>query len=147
MSRPASGGTTTPYRYLEHTADAGIEATGATLEAAFASAADGLAGWLCNRASVGERESRPFDLSAADLESLLVDWLNEVNFAFEVDRFAFRRFRVDELTATSLKATGYGEPLNPDRHHPGEQVKSVTYHGVKVERSPEGWLARVFLDI
>ena len=176
MSRPASGGTTTPYRYLEHTADAGIEATGATLEAAFASAADGLAGWLCNRASVGERESRPFDLSAADLESLLVDWLNEVNFAFEVDRIAFRRFEVTEVRGpaalrgpfgrlgaapqgppdarktpgggpVSLKATGYGEPLDPARHHPGEQVKSVTYHGVKVERTPDGWLARVFLDI
>ena len=94
-----------------------------------------------------EREAREFSVRAADLESLLVDWLNEVNFAFEVGRAAFRRFEVSEITGTSLSATGYGEPLDPARHHPGEQVKSVTYHGVKVEQTPDGWLLRVYLDI
>ncbi len=141
------GGAVTPYKFLEHTADAGIEATGATLEETLASAADGLAGCLCDIRTVRERGSRRFDVTAADTESLLVDWLNEINFAFEVDRFAFRRFRVERIEGASLHATGYGEPLDPARHHPGEQVKSVTHHGVKVEKTPQGWLARVYLDI
>jgi SHS2 domain-containing protein len=110
---------------------------------------------------VEKREARRFEVAAADLESLLVDWLNEVNFAFEVDRFAFREFHVASVAhpaagaaerdgtkaGASLSATGFGEPLDPQRHHPGEQVKSVTYHGVKIERTPDGWVARVFLDV
>jgi SHS2 domain-containing protein len=162
----AQVGAATPYRYLEHTADAGIEATGATLAEAFAAAADGLAGWLCDARTVAERDTREFAVSAADMESLLVDWLNEVNFAFEVEHFAFRRFEVKEFVelelangggpagqadtsraGASLRAVGYGEPLDPARHHPGEQVKSVTYHGVRIGKTADGWLVRVFLDI
>jgi SHS2 domain-containing protein len=113
----------------------------------FAATADGLAAWLCDARAVEVREAREFKISAGDRESLLVDWLNEVNFAFEVERFAFRRFVVHEVTDAALRATGYGEPLDPARHHPGEQVKSVTYHGVKVEKTAHGWRTRVFLDI
>jgi SHS2 domain-containing protein len=136
-----------PYRYLEHTADAGIEANGATLEETLAAAAEGLAAWLCDASTVRPVESRVFEVHAADLVSVVVDWLNEVNFEFEVGRFAFSRFEVAPLEGATLKAIGYGEPLDPARHHPGEQVKSVTYHGVKVEQAGGGWTVRVYLDI
>ncbi len=153
----------TPYTFLEHTADAGIEATGATLHEAFASAADGLAGWLCDSRQVSEVDARHFSVSAPDAESLLVDWLNEVNNAFGVGRFAFCRFEVTDLggdtrpehlmhpelvsTGMNLRAIGFGEPLDPARHVPGAQVKSVTHHGTKISRTTNGWVVRVFLDI
>ena len=47
-----------------------------------------------------------------------------------------------------LTATAFGEPFDPARHGIGREVKAVTYHGLSVERQPDGtWLAEVIVDI
>ncbi|MBI4328847.1 MAG: archease [Chloroflexi bacterium] len=136
-----------PYQYLDHTADVGIVATGATLAEAFASAAEGLAAVLCDPETVEEREERPLAVSAADLETLLVEWLDEVNYDFEVHRFAYRRFVVHDVTEGHLRATGYGEPLDLSRHQLGEQVKAATYHLLEVRPDGDGYRLQVILDV
>jgi SHS2 domain-containing protein len=136
-----------PYRYIEHTADVAILATGATVEEMFAAAGEALAGFLCELEGVKERDERSVDASAPDLDALLVDWLSEINYMFEVERFAFRRFEVREAGGGSVRAVGFGEPLDPSRHTVGEQVKAVTYHGLKIEQGPPGYSAQVVMDI
>ncbi|MBI4220528.1 MAG: archease [Chloroflexi bacterium] len=136
-----------PYQYLEHTADTGIIANGRSLAEVFESAAEGLASLLCEPDTVKETEDRTISVSAPDVEALMVEWLSEINYRFEVDRFAFRRFKVNRITETKLKATGRGEPIDPSRHYFGEQVKAVTYHQLEVKPGPGGWSARVILDI
>lgn len=136
-----------PYRYLEHTADIGVSATGETLAEVFESAAEGLAALLCGADKVRELESRPLSVQAPDLASLLVEWLNEVNFQFEAGHFAFRRFRVTAISETRLSATGFGEPFDPRRHRVGEQVKAATYHGLSVEQRNGHWNLQVILDV
>jgi SHS2 domain-containing protein len=136
-----------PYRYLEHTADAGLTATGGTLAELFASAAEGLAALLCDTATVQPRESVEITASAPDVETLIVAWLSEINYRFEVEHFAFRSFDVHEISHTKVVATGLGERIDPARHVIGAQVKAVTYHQLKVKRTPGGWSARVIVDI
>ncbi|MBI4305938.1 MAG: archease [Chloroflexi bacterium] len=136
-----------PYKYLEHTADTGIIANGRSLAEVFESAAEGLAALLCEPDTVKETTSREITVSAPELEALMVDWLAEINYQFEVDRFAYRRFKVNRITETELRATGQGEPIDPKRHRFGEQVKAVTYHQLEVKRGADGWSARVILDI
>ena len=41
----------------------------------------------------------------------------------------------------------WGEPLDPDRHGLGNEVKAVTYHGLRAEATPSGWEAEVILAI
>ena len=136
-----------PYSYLDHTADTGIVATGATMAEVFASAAEGLAAWLCEPDTVVERESREIVVTAEMPEDLLIEWLNEINFIFETDGFTFRRFEVRDISDRALTATGFGEPFEPSRHRHGEQVKAVTYHNLKLVCSDGGWTAQVILDV
>ena len=50
--------------------------------------------------------------------------------------------RVDGLTARA-----WGEPLDRTRHDLQHEVKAITYHGLRVEPAPDGWLAEVIVDI
>ena len=136
-----------PYEYFDHTADVGIAATGASLEAVFAAAGEGLASLLCEPETVGEAGEREIAVSAPDPEALLVAWLSEINYLFEVDGFAFRTFEVSEVGGTTVRGIGRGETLDPSRHRVGEQVKAVTYHGLELKQGADGWSARVILDI
>ncbi len=136
-----------PYEYFDHTADVGIAAAGTSLEEVFAATGEGLAALLCAPETVREREERELAASAPDLEALLVEWLSEINYRFEVDGFAFRTFRVLEVGETAVRGFGRGEPLDVSRHRVGEGVKAVTYHGLEVRQDAEGWRVRVIVDI
>jgi SHS2 domain-containing protein len=46
-----------------------------------------------------------------------------------------------------LSATARGEPLDPGRHSLLHEVKAITYHGLTVEQTDQGWLAEVIVDI
>ncbi|MBI4336568.1 MAG: archease [Chloroflexi bacterium] len=135
------------YRLLEHTADVGVEATGGDLKEAFANAAQGMFSVITDLESVQERQSRTLAVTAGDRGALLVEFLNEANFIFEVEKLLFKRFQVEELTETALRATGYGEHLDPVRHPVHCVVKAATYHQLVVEAKDGSARVRVFLDI
>ena len=42
-----------------------------------------------------------------------------------------------------LSGTAWGEPLDPARHALDHEVKAITYHGLRVEQTADGWLAEV----
>jgi SHS2 domain-containing protein len=51
------------------------------------------------------------------------------------------------LSEKGLSATARGEPLDAARHVLAHEVKAITYHGLKLERCGEQWLAEVIVDI
>jgi SHS2 domain-containing protein len=148
------------YELLEHTADVGIRARGATLEAAFEQATKGLAevlgalvpegsaeppGWSPG-GSEGPGEAVRVEASAEDPGGLLVDWLNEVLWLREVRQAAVAGVRVELVTDSSASGwvTFSGDGPAPD----GTFVKAVTYHRLRVEPDPGGgWLIEVYLDV
>ena len=139
------------YELLEHTADVGIRARGATLEAAFEQATRGLAEVLGALAppkggTAGPAEAVRVEVSAEDPGGLLVDWLNEVLWLGEVRQAAMTGVRVERVADSS--ASGWvafsGDGPAPD----GTFVKAVTYHRLRVEPDPGGgWLIEVYLDV
>jgi SHS2 domain-containing protein len=134
------------FEILEHTADIGIIAYGADLKQAFANAAKGLSSLITDPGGVEERLHRDIELSAADEESLLVDWLNELVFYFDAEGVIFRRFEISRLNNRHLKARGYGEKVDSARHDLKRGVKAATYHMLKVERD-KGYRIQVLFDI
>ena len=46
---------------------------------------------------VSGETAREIFLKSPDLESLLVDWLSELLYLFEVDEIVFRKFQVEEI--------------------------------------------------
>ena len=51
------------------------------------------------------------------------------------------------VAASGLKATAHGEPIDPARHVLDHEVKAITYHGLRVEPTTDGWQAEVIVDI
>ena len=135
------------YEIFEHTADLGLRVRTATLPELMADAGRGLFAMVVDDlASVQPVMTREFHISGSDQTYLLFDWLNELLYVCDTERLAFSHFEV-QITADGLTATVRGEPLDPTRHHLTHEIKAITYHGLLVEQSGNGWLAEVIVDI
>ena len=134
------------FDIVNHTADIGIIAYGADLKQAFAHAATGLFNLITDLDKVDEVVSRDIELTAPDIESLLVDWLNDLIYIFDAENILFKRFDISQLTPTQLKARVYGEKVNTSKHELRRGVKAATYHMLRVAKN-NGYQARVIFDI
>lgn len=135
-----------PLEILEHTADAGIVARGATLAEAFARAAEGMYSLMVDTAAVEERTARTIDVRADDPADLLVAWLLELLFLTEGEGLVFRRFEVD-IQGGALHAAAYGEALDEERHAVGLEIKAVTRHLLAVQQQGTRVTVRVLFDV
>jgi len=135
------------FEIFEHTADLGLRMEAPTLEALLTEAAAGLAAVLVDDPeTVQPRERREIALESDDPAYLLFDWLNELLYLFETERFlpASVEVRIDD---GGLHANVRGERADSDRHALAHEVKAVTYHRLEAERTPRGWRGQVILDI
>lgn len=135
------------YEIFAHTADVGIRARAGDLNELFAEAARGLfAVMVANLDETKVIETLEFQLADDNLEELLHDWLAELLYTFHSRRVVFVDFRV-QVTPTGLSATVSGEPIDMHRHEIDMEVKAITWHALRVERQPNGWLAEVIVDV
>ena len=145
MPMPTKG-----YEYLEHTADAKFRAYGTTLEEAFQNAAVAMFNVMIDTGTISDEVSEKIELTSADLDGLLVDWLSELLYLFEVEQVVFGKFKIDCITENngeySLSANAFGEPLDLTRHKFDTEVKAVTYNELKVEETMDGWVVQVVVD-
>jgi SHS2 domain-containing protein len=135
------------YETFEHTADLGLRVRAERLETLFADAASGLFSLIVsNLALVRLSQQIDVDISGQVSELLLFDWLSELLYIYETRHLLLARFEV-QLKDSGLSATAWGEPIDPDRHQLDHEVKAITYHGLKLEHTADGWLAEVIVDV
>jgi len=134
------------FEILDHTADVGLIAYGLDLKQVFANAALGLSSIIVDLKGVKEVISRDVEVTAADWEELLVKWLNELIYLFDVEHILLKRAEITSLTRTRLKARVYGEKVDTSRHRLKIGVKATTYHMLNIDRD-DGYKVRVLFDI
>jgi SHS2 domain-containing protein len=135
------------FELFEHTADLGLRVHGATLEELLTEAARGLLAMLvANPQTVNPVREKIITLVAGEPSYLLFDWLNELLYAFETEKLLLCKFEI-ELMGEELRATCHGEPMDVARHEMDHEVKAITYHGLRVEQTANGWEAEVIVDI
>ena len=134
------------FEIVDHTADVGIIAYGADRSQAFANAARALFSLITELDDVAEVLHRDIELTAPDEESLLVEWLNELIYLFDVENIVFKRFDITQLNRTQLKARSYGEKVDSSKHKLKTGVKAATYHMLKVDKD-DGSKVQVLFDI
>ncbi len=134
------------YEQFEHTADVGIRATGDGLEEAFAEAARGMFSIITDIGEVSPVGELRIELSAEDPESLLVEFLSELIYLFEVRSMLFSRFDVKMEHRDGIRMTviAMGEVIDREKHVLKGAVKAVSYHDIMVDRSGE---IRVIFDV
>lgn len=135
------------FALLEHTAEVGVVGYGPTLAAAFAQAALALTSVITDIERIAERQERRFVVGGRDGVDLLVAWLSELVYVFDVERLVFRRFALEIAPEWQLSGVGYGEPFDRSRHPLRLQIKAVTYHQAVVAPEGGGWRAQAYLDV
>ena len=152
--------TTVSFELKPHTADVGVEATGETPGALFASIADGLAAAMCEEIPETGGDRFDIELEAESLEGLLYDYLDQLiyerdaNDVLPVDNHAIvsgtrtddsiddEGFSDDEVF--SIDANYRAVPLS---EVVAREIKAVTYSEMTVERRDGGWYGYVVFDV
>ena len=135
------------YEYLDHTADMSIVGHGADMEEALTSLAFGMFNSMIDIESIIPRDKIEVTVDAVDPESLVVDWLNELLFHYEVDGFIPKKLDLAVSdTGTHLEAKCIGETSDPNQRQILTVVKAATYHNLKLTHN-DGWHIEVTLDI
>lgn len=139
------------FRFLEHTADAYIEAYGASLEEAFENAAAAMTDVMTELEKVEAKTEESFVVEAQDEPALLYSWLEELLLEFELNDKLYSRFEVSCIEETSegfrLRAKAWGEKYDPERHLSKVGIKAATYHQMEILKDPKSVTLRFILDI
>lgn len=137
-------------RFFEHTGDVGVRLSGATLEDLFREAALSLLETLTDPESVRAAAGHSVELNAATLDDLMVVWLDELLYRFEVRNVLIVDVEVTIARAGNgwhLEGTLCGEPFDQSRHAINVLIKGVTYHQLNVRREGEAWCTDLVFDI
>jgi SHS2 domain-containing protein len=135
------------FEIIDHTADVGIVAYGADVEELFSNAALALFSLITELESIEDKLHFDLKVSSEDRDSLLVEWLNELIYLFDVEHILFNRFDIESLTHNQLKAVCYGETFDPMKHKIKIGIKAATYHMLKLDKNGGGYKAQVIFDI
>jgi SHS2 domain-containing protein len=137
------------FELRDHTADVAVEATGPTLAAVFAAAADGLAAAMCDDIPEAGSERFDLDVRAESREALLFDYLDELIYQRDVRGVLpvdneMERLREGENGEWVATASARGVPL---AGLGAREVKAVTYSEMALGETDDGWRAYVVFDV
>ncbi len=140
------------YRYIEGLtrADVAFEATASTLEELCASGAQAVTNAMVeNPSSIEQKSSKMICIEAADEEKLFHEFLSEIVFLKDAENMIFSGFsiKIERKEKLVLSAELKGEEIDPGKHHMIVDVKAVSWHKYRVEKTEDGWKAVVILDV
>lgn len=132
------------HRWLDHTSEVQLQVEAESLAGLAAEAGRALGLLLLRDAPARpEGPAREIQVESVDREALLVDWLNEILFLAEVERWVAVEFDILEISTVHLKASVLGVPMEESP----ALVKAATFHGLAVEERAGGLQAEVIFDI
>jgi SHS2 domain-containing protein len=129
------------FRWLEHTAELGLEIEAPSREAVFEEALAAFAELVGG--GEGPLTIREIEVEAGEPDLLLVEWLSELLYRADAEGFVPERAATLELGGNRLRATVEGR-----LGEPGQLLKAVTLHRLEFREDPMvGWRAHVVLDV
>lgn len=138
------------FETFEHKADIGIRGYGKSREEAFAECAKAMFGVIGDIAKVKAGKGDSFGAKAESLESLLVNFLNELLYLHEVKGKLYSSFDVyitNDGGAWKAKGKAFGEKINSKKHSIKGGVKAASYHQLKVAEEKGKWVAQCVVDV
>jgi len=128
----------TPYRFIPHTADIGVELVAPDEAGLRAAGLDALRELLVGASPVRALEERPIVARGKDPVERLVRYLEDALYLYDAERF---------VPARAGPSGVLGEPFDSARHTAAREVKAVTYHGAAVHRKDRDLFATLIFDV
>jgi protein archease len=136
-----------PYHTFDHTADLGLAINGASEEKLFANAAFAILDIITDLNRVEARDARRIAVEGDNREDLLINFLREVLYLYNGERWLLKEIRIIRLSEKGLEAEALGETFDEQKHEIRKEIKAVTYHQAEVRQTPANWTARVIFDV
>jgi SHS2 domain-containing protein len=132
------------HEVVDHTSEVRLRLKAGSLGDLLAESGRALAGiQLRDTARPAPGSWRPIEVHSRDRASLLADWLNELIFLAETERWFATEFEIAHADERSLRVRARGVTMELA---PG-LVKAATLHGLKVEDVAGGLQGEVILDV
>jgi SHS2 domain-containing protein len=135
------------FELFDHTADLGIRIFAPTLEELIRPATEALYAVIGELAASGPSEVLKLDFTEEDEPSLLRAYLAELLRLFETSNWMVTEPAVTEFAANHLRITGQTMHIDPGASIFYREVKAITYHELAIEKSDDGYVATVIVDI
>ena len=134
---------------IPHTAELAFRVYGKTLPRLFENAAAALLSlWFKRLPRVAPRSPRQrVRVEGLDPENLLVNWLNRLIFLLSARRRVPLGAKVIALSENSLTAELHPRTLSSLRISPLREVKSATYHNLKIIRKGSRYQTDLIFDV
>jgi SHS2 domain-containing protein len=135
------------YELLDHTGDLGIRVWASDVKGIFQEAARALFDIITDLEKVEVHLNREVAVQGLGQEELLVAWLSELLYLYEVKGLLFCDFSLTEIDERSAKGMAMGEEFHEGRHPIKTSIKAVTYHQLEITEKDGRWQAQVIFDI
>lgn len=135
------------YKFLEHTADIKIQASGASIEKAFESSALALKEVMLKheKIKVIGRISRKISVAGKDKEALLYNFLEEFLYLLDARDFLLSKIVKIKITGEKLEAEIIGDRASNYKF--SNEVKAITYNEMFVKEEKGKTSIQFVLDV
>jgi SHS2 domain-containing protein len=140
------------FKVLENlvTADTAFEAYGKDLNELFGNSALALCSAMVEPKTVAAKIKKIIKMQNKDLNTLLVDFLNELVYYKDAESLLFPKVKVKVVEKDGLNrlaAEAAGDKIDFHKHKLLADVKAATFHMFELQKKGKTWIARVVLDI
>jgi SHS2 domain-containing protein len=134
------------YKFIDSiTSDVMFEAYGKDLRELFENSAEALFSVICKIDKIKPVKKEKFQMKAENVKDLMINWLQGLIAAAEVEEMFFCKFKVLEIDEEHVIGEVSGEGISPEKG--STVVKAVTYHKFSLEKGKKGYVVSVTLDI
>lgn len=134
------------YEIIEHTADIGIKVSGNSIPEIFDKAINATADLLSGGIEAKSRIKKILTLEEEDIGTVLVSVLEEIIYLFESQLFlpAECFVRIDN---NKYEIILKGSIVKAQEIKNGTEIKAVTYHQLRIEKTGDKYQAIVIFDV
>jgi len=136
------------FKFLEHTADAKMQAFGSTLEEAFKNAALGMFNVMVDTSKIKQNIRHEIKIESENEESLLYDFLEQLLFYVDSKGFLLSEvldLKINKNDKYRLTADFIGDNYSDQDVH--TYIKAVTYSEMFIKKEKGKYIIQVVFDI
>ncbi len=131
------------FEILEHEADLKIRVLGKSKKELFKNAMIGMESVLRPEGKGPKSEPKEIKIKSNDLNSLLVDFLSEINYLNEVNKEIYNKIKFAKFSDKELEGELSGYKVEGF----GLVIKGATYHNLEIKQKNKIWQATILFDI
>ncbi len=135
------------YEQLAHTADILVRMYGRSLNELFENALMALVETMVEGALPEANKKQEIDLSGGDILELLVNWLNEILYFFQVENKLITTADVEIISENRMKAVSSLAEKADKKVRTASEIKAATYHDLNLKKEKGLYMTDIIFDI